>query len=48
MGVVKAEVKFKSGATACAATFETDVFEKGSAGWLLVSHIVSIVPEFSD
>ena len=48
MGVVKAEVKFKSGTTACASTFETDVFEKGSAGWLLVSHIVSIVPEFSD
>ena len=48
MGVVNATLKYKSGAESCYPIFETDVFEKSGAGWLLVSHIGSTVPPLDD
>ena len=37
-GIASAVIKLKSGMSATAPTFETDVFEKRGSAWLLVSH----------
>jgi ketosteroid isomerase-like protein len=42
-GIASAVIKLKSGMSATAPTFETDVFEKRGGGWLLVSHTASSV-----
>ncbi len=48
MAVVNATVFFKTGAETCNPIFETDVLERTPRGWLIVSHISSAVPMFTD
>jgi ketosteroid isomerase-like protein len=45
MGIVMATYKLKNGAAGSGALFETDVFEKSSGAWLLVSHSATAVPK---
>jgi ketosteroid isomerase-like protein len=47
-GIVNADVKLKSGASVAESTFETAIFEKIGEEWLLVSHVASTAPRFSD
>jgi ketosteroid isomerase-like protein len=45
IGIASAAIQPKGGQAATVAVFETDVFEKRSGKWLLVSHVAGLVPK---